>query len=142
MTDLAEHLQAEEREYLIHALAGLYRDEQAAKPLNEGIETLRKRIKTWHAEHPEDTLFDGEHGIAASFTERSAAASIDLISLAKYGGSKSAPEVLMELARAGLLSCSVTALRRLAGKSAWADEALRYEMPGGTQVVLAIQKVE
>ena len=138
--DLAEHLMQEERSFLEGALAGLYRDEQAAKPLNEGIEQLRKRIKAFHEQYPDEPVIDTERGYAASFTTRAGSSTVDLISLAE--NSSEPANTLLNLARAGLLSCSVTGLRRLSGKSVWADEAMKYLMPGGSSSVLTVEKVD
>ncbi len=135
-----EHLDEQEKIALIDALADLHRDEEQAKHLNDGIKSRRDRIKAYHDRHPEEPIADYERGYAASFTERSGSASIDLISLADNCAEPA--HVLLALARAGLLSCSVTGLRRLAGKAEWADLALKYEMPGSAQTVLSITKID
>jgi len=137
--DLAEHLDREERAFLEASLAGLFRDESLSKQLKEAVDPIRARLKTYHDRHPEDVIADYERGIVASFTDRSGSASIDMISL---GHHDDAGSILVALAQAGLLTCSVSALRRLAGKSDWADTTLKYLMPGSSQTVLSVERIE
>jgi hypothetical protein len=138
--DLAELLDEQEHEALVGLLNDLWMDEQTVKPINESIAQRRDRLKRFHESHPEGVIADFERGIVAGFTSRSAGASIDLIALSE--NHPDAAGVLLKLAGAGLLTASLTPLRALKGKAPWADSALSYLDPGGSQVVLKIEKAE
>ena len=138
--DLAEHLDREERAFLEASLSSLVRDETAAKQLKEQIDPIRARLKAYHDQHPDEPIMDAERGLIANFVERGKGAAVDLIALAE--NSPEPANTLLGLARAGLLSCSVTGLRRLKGASPWADEALRFMNDGGTTTVLSVDRIE
>jgi hypothetical protein len=138
--DLAELLAEQEKAALEGLLADLHRDEQNVKPINEAIRENRARIKAYHDAHPNDAIVDAERGYVASFVTRGQGAFIDLVSLAD--NSASPANTLLGLARAGLLSVSLTGLRALKGKAPWADDALHFLDPGGTTTVLTIQRIE
>ena len=81
-------------------------------------------------------IIDGERGLVATLKERNKPASIDLISMAKHPEME---EHIIEAARTGMLNASLTPLRAMKGKAAWADALLGMEMPGGVNSVLTIQ---
>lgn len=82
-------------------------------------------------------IVDGEHGLVAVLRERNRPASIDLASMAEH---PDLAPLIAEAARAGVLFASLTAVRSVRGKTAWADALLRYEMPGGVSYVLTIEE--
>jgi len=138
--DIAELLAEQEKAALEGLLADLHRDEQNVKPINEAIRKNRERIKAYHDAHPDDALMDAERGLVASFVERNKGDEVDLIALAE--NSANPANTLLGLARAGLLSCSVTGLKRLKGDAPWADDALHFMHTSGTATVLTIQRIE
>lgn len=81
-------------------------------------------------------LIDGEHQIVASVKERQRPASIDLATMAK---NPLHAAHIIEAARAGVLTASLTPLRAMKGRSEWADTLLRAEMPGGVTYTLVIE---
>ena len=137
--DLAEHLDAEERAAIEERLPLQYTEEAIERSLRETNESWRNRIKAWHEKHPDDVLMDDTRQYVVSFIESSKGDETDLIALAEHA---SGAETLVALARAGLLTCRVTGLRPLAGKSAWADLALRFTHRAGTKTTLRIERVE
>jgi len=138
--DLAELLAEQEKVILEAMLYQLYQDEVNVKPINEAIRKNRERIKAYNKAHPNDVIVDTERGYVASFKDRGEGAFIDLVSLAD--NSANPANTLLGLARAGLLSVSLTGLRALKGKAPWADDALHFLDPGGTTTVLSIQRIE
>ena len=138
--DLAEHLDREERAFLEASLSTLARDEAAQKQLKEQIDPIRARLKAYHDKHPDEVIMDAERGLVANFVERGKGTTVDLIALAENSPEPS--DTLLGLARAGLLSCSVTGLRRLKGASPWADEAIRFLNDGGSTTVLTVERIE
>ena len=109
-------------------------DEQI-KAMTEEREALRDAVKL-ELSSDGTPIIDGERGLVATLRERRRNASIDLISMAKR------PEMeahIIESARAGMLNASLTPLRAMRGKVAWADALLSMEMPGGITSTLTIQ---
>lgn len=81
---------------------------------------------------------DSPARIVASLKERRKPASIDLGSLASEPNGE---RYLGDAARAGVLTASLTPLRALKGRNAWADALLSREMPGGVSDVLVMEVV-
>lgn len=100
-------------------------------------ELLEQAIRLELANDP-TPLIDHERGIVAVLKERNKPASIDLGTLAK--DDPRAGEYLADAARAGVLTASLTPLRALRGKSAWADALLGREMPNGVTYVLEVEE--
>ena len=109
-------------------------DEQI-KAMTEEREALRDAVKL-ELSNDGTPIIDGERGLVATLKERNKPASIDLISMAKHPEME---EHIIEAARTGILNASITPLRAMKGKVAWADALLGMEMPGGVNSVLIIQ---
>ena len=112
-------------------------DEQI-KALQEERELLKDGVKM-ELSSDRTPIIDGERGIVATLRERKKPASIDLPSMSKKAGEE---EHIIEAARTGILNASLTPLRSLRGKSAWADALLRYEMPSGITEILVIEQTK
>ena len=112
-------------------------DEQI-KALQEERELLKDGVKM-ELSSDRTPIIDGERGIVATIRERKRPASIDLPSMSKKAGEE---EHIIEAARTGVLNASLTPLRALRGKSAWADALLRYEMPSGITEILVIEQTK
>ena len=103
--------------------------------MTEEREALRDAVKL-ELSSDGTPIIDGERGLVATLRERKKPASIDLISMAKHPEME---EHIIEAARTGMLNASLTPLRAMKGKAAWADALLGMEMPGGVSSVLIIQ---
>ena len=112
-------------------------DEQI-KALQEERELLKDAVKMELSSDHTPSI-DGERGIVATLRERKKPASIDLVSMSKKTGEE---EHIIEAARTGILNASLTPLRSLRGRSAWADGLLRYEMPSGITEILVIEQTK
>ena len=112
-------------------------DEQI-KALQEERELLKDGVKM-ELSSDRTPIIDGERGIVATIRERKRPASIDLPSMSKKAGEE---EHIIEAARTGILNASLTPLRALRGRSAWADGLLRYEMPSGVTEILVIEQTK
>ena len=112
-------------------------DEQI-KALQEEREMLKDAVKMELASD-HTPIIDGERGIVATLRERKKPASIDLVSMSKNSGEE---EHIIEAARTGVLNASLTPLRALRGRSAWADGLLKYEMPSGVTEILVIEQTK
>ena len=112
-------------------------DEQI-KALQEEREMLKDAVKM-ELSSDHTPIIDGERGIVATLRERKKPASIDLVSMSKNSGEE---EHIIEAARTGVLNASLTPLRALRGRSAWADGLLKYEMPSGVTEILVIEQTK
>jgi hypothetical protein len=112
-------------------------DEQI-KALQEEREMLKDGVKM-ELSSDRTPIIDGERGIVATLRERKKPASIDLVSMSKNSGEE---EHIIEAARTGVLNASLTPLRALRGRSAWADGLLKYEMPSGVTEILVIEQTK
>ena len=106
------------------------------KALQEEREMLKDAVKM-ELSSDHTPIIDGERGIVATLRERKKPASIDLVSMSKKTGEE---EHIIEAARTGILNASLTPLRALRGRSAWADGLLKYEMPSGVTEILIIER--
>jgi len=107
------------------------------KNLTAEKEALEQALRIELTNNPEP-IIDGEHGLVATLKERRAPATIDLVTMATH------PEHaahIVEAARSGLLTASLTPLRAMKGKSAHADALLSYEMPSGASYVLTLERI-
>ena len=112
-------------------------DEQI-KALQEEREMLKDAVMM-ELSSDHTPIIDGERGIVATLRERKKPASIDLVSMSKNSGEE---EHIIEAARTGVLNASLTPLRALRGRSAWADGLLKYEMPSGVTEILVIEQTK
>ena len=112
-------------------------DEQI-KALQEEREMLKDAVMM-ELSSDHTPIIDGERGIVATLRERKKPASIDLVSMSKNSGEE---EHIIEAARTGVLNASLTPLRALRGRSAWADGLLKYEMPSGITEILVIEQTK
>ena len=112
-------------------------DEQI-KALQEEREMLKDAVKM-ELSSDHTPIIDGERGIVATLRERKKPASIDLVSMSKNSGEE---EHIIDAARTGVLNASLTPLRALRGRSAWADGLLKYEMPSGVTEILVIEQTK
>ena len=112
-------------------------DEQI-KALQEEREMLKDAVKM-ELSSDHTPIIDGERGIVATLRERKKPESIDLVSMSKNSGEE---EHIIEAARTGVLNASLTPLRALRGRSAWADGLLKYEMPSGVTEILVIEQTK
>ena len=108
------------------------------KALQEEREMLKDAVKM-ELSSDHTPIIDGERGIVATLRERKKPASIDLVSMSKNSGEE---EHIIEAARTGVLNASLTPLRALRGRSAWADGLLKYEMPSGVTEILVIEQTK
>ena len=129
-----EDFRAKAEESLHHLLQ---LDEQI-KALQEEREMLKDAVKM-ELSSDHTPIIDGERGIVATLRERKKPASIDLVSMSKNSGEE---EHIIEAARTGVLNASLTPLRALRGRSAWADGLLKYEMPSGVTEILVIEQTK
>ena len=112
-------------------------DEQI-KALQEEREMLKDAVKM-ELSSDHTPIIDGARGIVATLRERKKPASIDLVSMRKNSGEE---EHIIEAARTGVLNASLTPLRALRGRSAWAAGLLKYEMPSGVTENLVIEQTK
>ena len=124
-----------ERETLEGSLARILALKEQQKAITDELELLEGPVRQY-LELGGQTLVDGERGIVASLKEVRAPGSIDLATLAHQPAHA---EHIVEAARAGILTASLTPLRALKGRSEWVDALLRAEMPGGIRTQLIIK---
>ena len=109
--------------------------DQQIKALTDEREILRDAARM-ELTNDGTPIIDLERGIVAMLREKRKPASIDLVSMAKHPDQEAH---IVEAARSGVLNASLTPLRALKGKSAWADALLKMEMPSGMTVELRIE---
>ena len=126
----------QERETLEGSLARILALKEQQKAITDELALLEGPVRQY-LELGGQTLVDGEHQITATVKERNRPASIDLSTLATNPDHAAH---IVEAARAGVLTASLTPLRAMKGRSAWADALLKAEMPGGVQYVLEVRK--
>lgn len=105
------------------------------KAIDDELAGLEQAVRLELASDP-TPLVDGERRISAVLKERAKPASIDLATMAKHADQE---QHIVEAARAGLLNASLTPLRAMKGKTAFADALLSYEMPSGITETLVIE---
>ena len=103
------------------------------KILARDVEGLARIIKPWLESHPEETLYDGEHGITARLQQRAAPGrDCDLNSM--YDGSRGLFEQLL---RNGCLRVDEEAIKRA---GALVGGVGRYLGPKGVTTALIVEQ--
>lgn len=94
-------------------------------------EKIAERLKQWLKLHPEDTLWDGERGIEASFKTRSGPERYDVASM---------PYALVKaLHKNNALSVDVAVVRANSGKATWTEDVKPYRVPGMETTALEVK---
>lgn len=133
---MREAVDRKEREALEGSLARILALKDQQKAITDELALLEGPVRQY-LELGGMPLIDGEHSIVASVKERNRPATIDLSTLATNPDHAAH---IVEAARAGVLTASLTPLRAMKGRSAWADALLRMEQPGGVTYVLEVKK--
>ena len=133
-----EHL--EEERQILESMRGYDIDRTQAAIHGKRKENLGQDIKAFLEANDgrysaRDPLYDGETGLEAWLQEKEAAATYDVIWLAKEH-----PEMIVELALVGALKAEPAILKPLGDKLAAAEALLMKKMPGKPTTALQVQK--
>jgi hypothetical protein len=120
--------------------AGRAKDERdaAAKLYEQIVGTPAKLgpVRAYAVAHPDEELSSGEGGYRVKRTPRSTGRRFDLMTMAR-----DKPAVLIRLAELGLLSVNLALWDKHPRDFAEATDAKGYEMPGGEEMTISVERV-
>lgn len=104
--------------------------ESQAKSEKEGI---GKALKDWLEEHPDEVLYDMEHGLQAYLQTRQGSDRYDVSSMP--------PELILRLHQAHALQLDVQVIKALSGKDILPEDVKPYRVPAEQSVALQVKQV-